>query len=132
LCKNCIFYYMFKSYKLSRDHLKLEIYLFQDRIQVSWEKTVSLLRYYTTEWLAHTKFFQKKFMEYFMICNGCVRFVCLNYLPFWNLAFKSRHLVLSWYVLLLYFVITRLFVIYLLYLSIDNLLQIFVKKFAEL
>ena len=50
--------------------------------------------------------------------------LCLNYLPFGNLAVKSRHLFLCWHVLLIYFVMIRLFVIYLSYLNIDNLLQI--------
>ena len=45
-----------------------------------------------------------------------------NYLPFWNLAVKSRRLFLCWYILLIYFVMIMLFVIYLSYLSIDNLL----------
>ena len=59
--------------------------------------------------------------------------LCLNYLPFGNLAVKSRHLFLCWYLLLIYFVMIRLLVIYLSYLNIDNLLQIkFAKKFAEL
>ena len=52
--------------------------------------------------------------------------LCLNYLPFGNMAVKGR------YVLLIYFVMIRLSIIYLSYLNIDKLLQIkFAKKFAE-
>ena len=58
--------------------------------------------------------------------------LCLIYPPFGNLAVKSRHLFLCWYVLLIYFVMIRLSIVYLSYLNIDKLLQIkFVKKFAE-
>ena len=58
--------------------------------------------------------------------------LCLIYLPFGNLAVKSRHLFLCWYVLMIYFVMIRLSIVYLSYLNIDKLLQIkFVKKFAE-
>ena len=41
--------------------------------------------------------------------------LCLIYLPFGNLAVKSRHLFLCWYVLMIYFVMMRLFIIYLSY-----------------
>ena len=58
--------------------------------------------------------------------------LCLIYLPFGNLAVKSRHLFLCWYVLMIYFVMIRLSIVYLSYLNIDKLLQIkFAKKFAE-
>jgi hypothetical protein len=61
------------------------------------------------------------------LCNGSVRFV-FKLSPFWKPGCQSRHLFLCWYVLLIYFVMIRLFVIYLSYLNIDNLLQI---KFAK-
>jgi hypothetical protein len=34
------FYYMFKLYKLFRDNLEMEMYLFKDQIQASWKKNV--------------------------------------------------------------------------------------------
>jgi hypothetical protein len=54
------------------------------------------------------------------LSNGCVRFVFK--LSPWLLLF------LCWYVLLIYFVMIRLFIIYLSYLNIDKLLQL---KFAK-
>ena len=63
----------------------------------------------------------------YLSIHDCVTGVfdlCLNYLPFWNLAFKSRHLFWCWYVVLIYFVMIRLFVICWSYLNIDTLLEI--------
>jgi len=42
------FYYMFKLYKLLRDHLKMKIYLFQ-HMKFDGKKSILLLRYYTME-----------------------------------------------------------------------------------